>query len=356
MLELGGIIGNGKLSLLNDVLTELEVSKLLFVHGKSYSKLQLDDLLDLKVDYVEFTEFTPNPDVVDINKGLDIFLKENCDAILVIGGGSAIDVAKTIKLYSGKDIPLIASPTTAGSGSEVTRYAAVYKDGVKQSLTDDKMIPDFYILDGNTIKSLPIYHKKASLMDALCQAIESMWSVNSNDISKGYSKDAIQEIMSLYKLYIYDNDFDVYPRIMAAANLAGKAISITQTTSAHAMSYKLTTMYGIAHGHAVMSCIPYIWDYMIDNLDKCIDPRGRDYVQGVFDEIADLLEVNTPKDAAEFLRRLYNELELDKPSTINENDINELASSVNLTRLRNNPVELDEEALTMLYRKIVTIK
>ena len=86
------------------------------------------------------------------------------------------------------DIPFLAMPTTAGTGSEATRYAVIYYDGKKQSVTHDSVVPDVAILEPKVLKTLPLYQKKCTMMDALCQGIESWWSMNSTDESKAREK------------------------------------------------------------------------------------------------------------------------------------------------------------------------
>ncbi len=133
--------------------------------------------------------------------------------------------------------------------------------------------------------------------------------------------------------------------IMEAANLAGQAICITQTTAPHAFSYKLTSMYGLPHGHAVAICLPEIWDFMLANIEKCSDPRGAQYLQGVFEEISQLI---TP----EGFRALLAELELTAPSAA-EGDIAILAASVNPIRLANNPVPISQQEAGEIYSRIL---
>lgn len=343
----------------NACLAEYGFSRLLFVHGKSFEKLALKEKLVIPCDYVEFTDFSPNPDYLDVMKGVELISIENCDAILAIGGGSAIDTAKAIKFYGEVDVPIIAIVTTAGSGSEATRFAVVYKDGVKQSLNDIRFIPEVVLFDSDSLATLSLYQKKVTLFDALGHAIESMWSVNSTEQSRRMSEEAISIIVKNYYEYIFENAKEkttLFPDMMLAAHLAGEAINIAQTTAAHAMSYKLTKMYGISHGHAVMSCLPFVWKYMLIHKEKCIDPRGIEFMEIVFEQIAKALGQKTPQKAIEFLNKMYNDFGLNKPETDNSCDIKELVNSVNLTRLKNNPVELNEVALEEIYREIVTVK
>ena len=250
-----------------------------------------------------FSNFTANPQFNDIVKGIELFNNEKCDFIVSIGGGSSIDTAKVIKLYSVIDyknglqsnykynpVKHLAIPTTAGTGSESTRYSVCYYEGKKQSVTHDSIVPDYVILDPSLLIGLPEYQKKSTLMDALCQAIESYWSVNSDEESKKYSIESIKLILSNIDKYINDNDLETCNKMLQASNLAGKAINITQTTAAHAMSYKITSMYGVSHGHAVALTLPYIWEHMENNLNKCIDYRGSDYLKKTLLELKNILE------------------------------------------------------------------
>ena len=331
----------------------------------------------LGVFFVLFDGFTPNPLFEQICKGVDLFLSEGCDSMIAVGGGSAIDVAKCIKLavlakegkkaiipplvsqrlpIDGGKIPFIAIPTTAGTGSESTHNAVMYYEGAKQTVTNDGILPDFAILEPTVLKTLPLYQKKCTMMDALCQGIESWWSVNSTDESKEYSRKTVELIMANWRKYIFENDDDAAAQIMLAANYSGRAINIAQTTAAHAMSYKITSMYGLPHGHAVAVCLPEIWHQML-SADECIDKRGLGYVQSVFKEIANSMDCLTPEDAIILFREMIDSMDLENPVPMGDyqTEIELLASSVNQIRLKNNPVPLDYGIVSGLYRRIVQI-
>lgn len=343
--------------------------KILLVVDSSFPFLNIkEDIEAINVPYVIFDQFTPNPLYDDVCKGVDLFNSENCDTILAVGGGSSMDVAKCIKLYCkmSKDklyleqeykdtgVKLIAIPTTAGTGSESTRYAVIYYDGKKQSVTHESIIPNVAILEPKVLKTLPLYQKKCTMLDALCQGIESWWSVNSTDDSKLLSKQAVETIIKWWREYIFDNTADSADAIMKAANLAGQGICITQTTAAHAFSYKITSIYKLPHGHAVAVGLPEIWDYMISNPDKCIDARGAEYLKSVFSDISAAMNCKSPEQAVSSFRSMLSEMEISNPTSVNlDSDINVLSSSVNPIRLKNNPVELNAEAIEGLYRKIV---
>lgn len=359
------IRGSNSHKKIGEILSSFNCNKFLLVCDSSFSFLSVSTYFDeLEVPYVKFSEFTPNPIYEDVCKGVALFNSEECDTILAVGGGSSLDVAKCIKLYAKMDarqnylkqeyndskIPLIAMPTTAGTGSESTRYAVIYYDGKKQSVTHESIIPNVAILNHCLLKTLPEYQKKCTLLDALCQAIESWWSVNSTDESKGYSKLAIENIMKYMDAYLCGNE-EASERILLAANYAGRAINITQTTAVHAMSYKLTAMYGLPHGHAVAVCLPFVWGYMVKNRELCMDERGWEYLEHTMENIADSLGFGNVLNAIEGFSELLLRLGLKTPN-IKEPDIQILANSVNGTRLGNHPVHLSHEALYQIYSEI----
>ncbi len=365
------VSGYGSIKGLSQLVAQAGAKKALLVCDSSFPFLSIkEDVLSLQTPYVTFSDFTPNPLYEDVKKGVELFLAEDCDAIVAVGGGSAIDVAKCIKLYckmNGEEnyllqeykdsgIPLIAIPTTAGTGSESTRYAVIYYEGKKQSVTHESIVPNFVVLEPSVLKTLPVYQKKCTMLDALCQGIEAWWSVNSTEESKQYSKRAIAAILANYKGYIFEQDERATQEIMLASNYAGKAINITQTTAAHAMSYKLTSMYKLPHGHAVAVCLPRVWAYMQAHSKACIDPRGEAYLTEVFAEIAGALGCATAKEGVDFFFRLLEELGLDSPATANGENLEVLTASVNPVRLKNNPVQLTEETLYRLYREIVKVE
>lgn len=352
---------------IRDVLQESK--RVLLVCDNSFPFLCIkDDIENIGVPYVIFNQYTPNPIYQDVCKGVDLFQEERCDTILAVGGGSSLDVAKCIKLfckmerdtlfleqaYYDTGVKLIAIPTTAGTGSESTCYAVIYYDGKKQSVTHESIIPDVAILEPKVLKTLPIYQKKCTMMDALCQGIESWWSINSTEESKVFSRKTVELIMANWNKYIFENDEESAAQIMLAANYGGRAINITQTTAAHAFSYKLTSLYKIPHGHAVAVGLPGIWEYMIMNPGKCIDGRGQEYLAGILHDIARAMGCDTPIVAVALFRKMMLEMDLKYPVSANKaEELEILSSSVNPLRLKNNPIELNTSAIRSLYESIV---
>ena len=192
------------------------------------------------------------------------------------------------------------------------------------------------------------------MLDALCQGIESWWSVNSTDESKEYSKIAVETIMKWWHEYIFDNTDESAVHIMEAANYAGRAINITQTTAPHAFSYKITSMYGLPHGHAVAVCLPVIWEYMLENMDKCIEQRGEQYLQSVFVSMSNSMGFSTPTEAIANFRTMMGEMEMQNPVSKNKaKEMEILSKSVNPVRLKNNPVEIDVLAIRNIYDAVI---
>lgn len=351
-------------------------TKVFVVCDSSFPFLNIkSDIENMGKPHVLFSDFTPNPLYEQVCKGIDLFQITKCDSILAVGGGSAIDVAKCIKLAvlakegnsalipplvstrvecDGSKIPFIAIPTTAGTGSESTHNAVMYYEGAKQTVTNDGVLPDYAILEPSVLKTLPLYQKKCTMMDALCQGIESWWSVNSTEESYEYSRKTIELIMANWRKYIIENDDEAAKQIMLAANYGGRAINITATTAAHAMSYKITSLYKFPHGHAVAVCLPEIWEYMIGHMDKCIDSRGQEYLSSVFTLISKAMGIDNPEKSIVEFRQLMKKMDLKNPvAGDREEEMEVLSTSVNSVRLKNNPVELGEDAIRRLYGIIV---
>ena len=326
------------------------------------------ELESVSVPIIRFSDFQPNPLYESVVKGVELFRQEGCNAILAVGGGSAIDVAKCIKLYSnlsgdGKNgewlnteilpnnLPFLAVPTTAGTGSEATRYAVIYYKGAKQSITSNSIVPNTVLLDPSVLKTLPLYQKKATMCDALCHAIESFWSVNSTDESKKYSLQAIAGVLDNMEGYLNNTDAGNAGMLMAA-HIAGKAINITHTTAGHAMCYKITSLFTCAHGHAAILCDRVLFPWMVEHIDQCIDPRGKEYLIDTFDEIGAALGCANAKAGTQKLANIFNILDLTIPSATEE-QYKELKTSVNPVRLRNHPIALDENSIDALYHAIL---
>lgn len=346
------------------------VHRLFLVCGASICRLTLHQYFEtlkarMGIDVVRYSDFGPNPLYESVVEGVRAFRSTDSDLLAAVGGGSAMDVAKCIKLFSNmdaernfleqpivpNDVRLLAIPTTAGTGSEATKYAVIYYQGEKQSLSDDSLVPDAVLLDAGALSTLPVYQRRSTMMDAFCHAVESFWSIHSTAESREYSRQAIQMICSNMHAYLANEEAGNRGMLLAA-NMAGKAINITQTTAGHAMCYKLTGLYGIAHGHAAALCLSELWPFMLRNLKLCVDPRGENYLEGIFSAIAVSMGCKNQWEAVTVYRNLLNELSLTSPKA-KQADFDVLKYSVNAVRLKNNPIALSLEAVDYLYHQIL---
>ena len=279
-------------------------------------------------------------------------------AVLAKEGNAAIipPLVSTRVACDGVKLPFIAIPTTAGTGSESTHNAVMYYEGAKQTVTNDGVLPDYAILEPSVLKTLPLYQKKCTMMDALCQGIESWWSVNSTEESYEYSRKTIELIMDNWRKYIFENDDEAAKQIMLAANYGGRAINITQTTAAHAFSYKITSLYKLPHGHAVAVCLPEIWEYMLGHMDKCIDSRGQEYLADIFALISKTMGCESPEQAIMEFRQMIVDMELKNPVAVNRaEELSVLSTSVNPVRLKNNPINLSQSTIIDIYDRLLRV-
>ena len=349
---------------IQDLLHVAGVKRPLIVCTKSAHRLFIGEYLHNIENAVFFDAFSPNPQYTDIENGVELFRAQGCDGIVSVGGGSAIDVAKCIKLYCKMpadafylDEPLtdtgvfhLAVPTTAGSGSDATRFAVMYYQGEKQSIAHDSILPDAVILEPRFLETLPVYQKKVTMLDALCQAVESIWSVSANNQSVKFAEQAVALILANWRKYVQE-DPTTYESIMFASYLAGRAINITKTTAPHAMSYKLTTLFGIAHGHAVALSLQGVWAYMAVNADEAVDPVA---LKRAFSKLIHLFGTRTIDQAAEQFAALYRMLQLPTPE-VTPDQLDIMVNAVDRGRLQNHPIPLSAEALKAIYSAVLNV-
>lgn len=352
--------GEGAYSNIFSILNSVQASKIMLICGKSYDSMYLKEYINaLGLNLVRFSGFSANPLYEEVKEGVKLFRNEKCDFILSVGGGSAIDVAKCIKLFSSmvdsemylsqkykaNKILHLSIPSTAGTGSESTRFAVIYYKDEKQSISHESIVPEYVILEPILLKTLPNYQKKSTFLDALCQSIEALWSVNANEKSHRYAVESIKLILYNYQNYL-KNDLSSSEKMLVAANLSGKAINITQTTAAHAMSYKITSLYGLSHGHAVAICLPYVWKFIFENSQKSNE------VKKVMECLNKLFGFKDTYSSITFFEEMLKEMEMSFKKSASKKEINLLVESINIERLKNTPVTINKEELKEMYTKI----
>jgi len=356
------------------------------ISESAFKGSELEEILRslLKLGKIEdiyfFSDFENNPKYEDIIKGLELFKKNRYDVIISYGGGSSIDVAKLIKYFScidnkndkgrnlllikgisnnnstQKSIPHIAIPTTCGSGAEATQFAVLYYQNRKYSVEHQALLPEYVIIDPYVLIKLPDKVLASSIMDSLAQGIESYWSINSNEESQVYSKKCIELVMQNYLKAFEERDVNSLYNLSKASNFSGKAINIAKTTAPHAMSYVLTSKYNIPHGQAVMIILPFVYEFNAKMEGELNEKRGKDHLKKVFEELNSLLYVSSSKEAKEKLINMMTKLNLKtKLSEITDEEINvkELIHSINLERLKNNPLKLGKTEIEIIYSCII---
>ena len=335
-----------------------ENENLFIVCGNSLKKEIINKFKKINSNITIFSDFTSNPKYEEIKKGIDLFKTIKCNKIISIGGGSTIDVAKCIKLFSTLDneddflsnkynynnIVHIAIPTTSGTGSESTSIAVIYYNGKKLSIDHGSLLPQITILDYNFLITLSDYQKKSTMLDSLCQAIESYWSKGANTESKEYAIKCINLIVDNYKLYL-QNNINALKNMLRASNYSGKAINISRTTAPHSMSYKLTSLYNIAHGHAVALCLVPCWKLLLEK------SKSDNELNGKLDSLSKILKQDDIVNSINYVNSLITELDLPKIK-IKEEDLDVLVDSVNIERMHNNPIIFDRKEIYNLYKSI----
>lgn len=311
-----------------------------------------------------FSGFSPNPDYESVVEGVRLFKKSNSDLIISIGGGSAIDVAKTIKLFSAmeserdylttphikSELCHLAIPTTAGTGSESTSFAVIYYKGEKQSVEDECMRPDIVLLDAGLLSTLPRYQRECALFDAVCQCIESIWAKGATDESIAYAEKGLKMILQVFDRYLL-GDEEAAQDVLLAANMSGRAINISKTTAAHAMSYGISTTCQISHGHAVAICLPVIWKYLIGHVADSEDGKR---LKETLHTISECFSASSFEGARQCYLELLHRTHLGIP-TLAYTEVCSLVRTVNIQRLSNTPVPMKEQDLVKIYSEVFGI-
>ena len=374
------IIKKKSIKALKLYLNQNKFDKIFIVRGnKSFKNSGVEKeikLMNNDFNFIFFNKFSSNPKYTDALLGAKIFIEQKCDCIISIGGGSAIDMGKLINVFQShqsieKDItlgikkisrklkPFIAIPTTSGSGSECTHFAVVYLKQKKYSIANKDLVPDLALVDYSLTLKLPRYETACSGMDALSQAIESYWSVKSNIESRKYARKSIK--LSVNNLFDSVNNPSQISRknMMEASHFAGKAINITKTTAPHALSYKISQLFKIPHGHAVAITLGYFFEL---NYFSCYinDPRGKVYLRKIMNQIYRYFDTGSPKESKHKWFKLMNDLGLEnnfkklfKNNNVNKSlkidDIKYIVKSINIERLQNHPVKLSNKQLENIF-------
>ncbi|TFY86642.1 iron-containing alcohol dehydrogenase [Pseudomonas nabeulensis] len=275
--------GWGSLAQLAELTEHQTVALVTFPEARSLGLVdRIQALLGERLVYI-VDDVQPNPDVAQLRGTYERFWQQagECHTVIAVGGGSAIDTAKALivgtasgtfdellgLLASGKPfVParskvLIAAPTTAGTGSEVTPWATIWDCASlkKYSLHLECTWPTVAIIDPQLMLTVPGSVTISTGLDALSHALESVWNINANPISDTFAISAIEDILEcLPRLHQNLSDPQLRSRMALAALKAGLAFSNTKTALAHSISYEMTLHYGLPHGIACSFTLPLV--------------------------------------------------------------------------------------------------
>ena len=298
--------GPGSIEKIQELLNAEKVRNAMVVTGPSVGRKLAPKILSLLdragIRYVLFAEVESNPTVSTVNKIQKLYLENNCDGFIAIGGGSPIDAAKgaaarvvrpnaevgqlagLLKVMK-KIPPFIAVPTTAGTGSETT-IAAVITDSEthhKYAIMDLKLVPKYAILDPELTRELPPKTTATTGMDALTHAVEAYTNLTYNtDETIRMSEEAVCEIFRyLERAYRDGNDMEARTQMLIASYKAGFAFTRACVGNVHAIAHTLGGLYNTPHGLANAVILPIVLE---------------DYGEAVYEKLAHLAELTGLKD------------------------------------------------------------
>jgi alcohol dehydrogenase class IV len=365
-------VGRGSIKNLTEELERFKARRIFLVtardsHASCGARIELECLLR-NYELVKFSA-SPNPTFEKAMLGAKLFAKAGCDLIIAVGGGSAIDVAKSINAFQshfGKELalatgmqsithnlaPMMAIPTTAGTGSESTHFAVIYVDGKKYSLADPGLLPDVAIVDAVYTDSLPPYITACVGFDALSQSIESYWAAGASEESRKYASQAIELLIENLVEAVTNGGVIARDKMMHGSHLAGKAINISKTTAPHALSYSITTEFGLPHGHACALTLGGFFTLNESLGDKATCGSKQEFLSKM-QQLYNYLGVNSAIQARELWYSLMKacrlEFQLSAIGILSPANIDKIIAEVNLERLENHPVRLSAYDLRQLF-------
>ena len=278
----------------------------------------------------------------------------DCRAVVALGGGTAIDTAKGAAWClaggtlqhpppeSAHLLPILAVPTTAGTGSEATHFAVCWHDGTKHSLADPRLRPAHAVVDSNLHQSLSPHLTATTGFDALCQSLESLWACAATDASRDDAAEAATLLLGSLEVAVNQPTPEARRAMARGAHFAGRAIDISKTTTPHALSYVLTHDHGVPHGFAVAltfgACLAH-------RHTRATRPRGTDAVSSLLG--------GSPGFAVTFFHDL--QVACGAPTRlrdvgVGEGELDDMVQRVNPERLANDTLAPTQDDLLEILR------
>ena len=290
-------VGNNRIKDLEKACIEIKTTKPLLVTDRDLINLEfLKDLindLEKKFKLYTFSNFSGNPTGENVDEGVEVFNKNNCDSVIAIGGGSALDVGKAIAFMSAQsrpiwdfeDIgdywkradekniaPIIAIPTTAGTGSETGRASAIInsKTGIKKIIFHPKFLPSVVILDPVLTKDLSPRLTGATGMDALAHNLEAFCAPGFHPMADGIAIEGMRLIKkSLLKAVKNGSDMEARADLLAAASMGSTAFQ-KGLGAIHSLSHPLNAQFNLHHGLSNAIFMPYVLTFNKENIEERI--------------------------------------------------------------------------------------
>jgi len=357
------IFGTGTVKSLAKIVMELGLKNGLLVSDPIFIK---NGLAAKVVDYSQgilvavFSDITPNTTVSNVDDCAKIIRENNIEFVAALGGGSSLDCAKAacsvgktpysvVEFHSGKRqlgkecIPLIAIPTTSGTGSEVTPVAVLSdpERGVKAPLVSDNFYPICAIIDPALTLTVPSAITASTGMDVLSHALEGFWSKNHQPICDAMALHAARLVFEyLLPAYLDGENLVAKEKMSEASVIAGLAFGLPKTAGSHACSFPLTSIYHIAHGE---SCA-FTLDAFTKINAEAEGGRLHNFAKmlGFKDAIGMADRIHEMKKAMGMKTTLMD-------ACIPEEKLNELASLSQHPNMLNNPVPMDFASILGMY-------
>ncbi|MDY6279245.1 MAG: iron-containing alcohol dehydrogenase [Roseburia faecis] len=284
-------VGAGTLSLLPDLAKELGKSKAYIISGPHLNKIGMvakcqKTLKSAGMDSECFTETEGNPSTNTVAKATEAFKESKADFIVAFGGGSPLDVAKAVAVLAtyggnivdyegggkvpGSIVPMIAIPTTAGTGSEVTAFSVItdHSRNYKLTVVSNYLLPMYAILDPELITTVPAGTASACGIDAMVHALEAYISKTSSPFSDIFAKEALRLIGGNLRDYVADrSNLAACEAMMVGSLFAGIAFSHARLGDVHAMSHPISAYFDVPHGVANAILLPTVVDFNMSDAD-----------------------------------------------------------------------------------------
>lgn len=367
------ITGNGATTKLPEEAARLNMKNPLIVTDEILEKIGVTEkVINLLegLSYGMYTGVKPEPELALVQECKDAFVAGEHDGLIALGGGSAIDIAKAVSAFASfdgplqdligtdlvpeKGVPIIAIPTTAGTGSEVTNIAILSdtEAQLKKGIVSDYLLPDVAIVSPEMTLTMPKSVTAASGIDALVHAIEAYISINASPITDALAIGAMKMIAKdLPKAYANPNNIEARESMATASLMAGMAFGNAGVAAVHALAYPLGGRYHIPHGVSNALLLPYVMEW---NKIACPE-RFRDIAEALGENTAGLSDTDAANLAVKSMRQLCEMVNIPngmRAFNIPEEDIRSMAEDASeITRLlKNNPRVLSTDEIESIYR------